>query len=230
MRRVRTLRWVARGLAATALVVGLAIGWRWGSGNFGTVVRGEVYRSAQLGGDALSRTIRAHEIRTVLNLRGPNPDQDWYRAERSAAVDAGATLIDIPLASDHWLTTDQARTIVETLDTCDRPLLIHCQFGAERTGLVASIVELLRPGGSTRGASSQFSPYFLFLPIRDGAVMIGHLRQYEGWLDRRGLEHSPERFRRWLAEDYEPGTPNRSQWPYDPYPLRVVTRPGPARG
>ena len=28
------------------------------------------------------------------------------------------------------------------------------------------------------------------------------------------------------TEGFQPGVPNREQWPYDPYPLVVVTRPG----
>lgn len=131
----------------------------------------------------------------------------------------------MPLASDYWLTTDQALGLVDLLDTAERPILIHCQFGAERTGLVSSLVKLMSPDGSVAEAKSQFSPYFLFWPTSDGLVMLGHVRQYEAWLAGHGRVHDPDHFRAWIADFYQPGTPNRSQWPYDPYPLRVVTRP-----
>ena len=219
------VRRAIRTVAGLALATAAIAGWRWGTGNVGVVEPGEIYRSAQLDGDTLGRLIRAKGIRTVLNLRGPNPETAWYRAERAATIEAGATLIDIPMASDYWMTRDQAKTVIETLDSCERPVLIHCQFGAERTGLVAVIAELIRPGGSLAEARAELSPYYLFLPIQDGVVVRGHLRQYERWLGLSGREHSAATFRRWIAEWYVPGTPNRSQWPYDPYPLRVVTRP-----
>ena len=27
----------------------------------------------------------------------------------------------------------------------------------------------------------------------------------------------------WVDEGFQPGLPNREQWPYDPYPLVVIT-------
>lgn len=208
------------------LAISALVGWRWMTGNLGVVEPARIYRSRQLDAGTLTRVIRDKGIRTVLNLRGPNPSADWYPAERLATIGAGATLVDVPLASDYWLTREQARGLVELLDSAERPLLVHCQFGAERTGLVSMMAVLLRPGGTLEEARSQFSPYFLFLPTEDGLVMLGHLRQYERWLGREGVEHSADAFRRWIGDHYRPGTPNRSQWPYDPYPLRVVTRPG----
>ena len=199
--------------------------WRWATGNFGVVEPGRVYRSAQLSAATLSRMIEHHQIRTVLNLRGPNPETRWYPDERSAVLEAGATYVDIPLASDYWLTPEQARTLLETLDAFDRPLLIHCQMGAERTGLVSAMVTLLREGSTLTEAERQFSPYYLFLPTEDGRIMRGHLRRYEGWLSAARLSHTPGRFRRWLLTAYRPGVPNRSLWPFDPYPFRVVYRP-----
>src|SRR5437762_3078140 len=46
--------------------------------NFHTVLPGRVYRCAQPSGPDLEKYIRAHGIRTVLNLRGCCSDHDWY--------------------------------------------------------------------------------------------------------------------------------------------------------
>jgi protein tyrosine phosphatase (PTP) superfamily phosphohydrolase (DUF442 family) len=224
MRRARWRR-VARPVAAVLLAALAIVGWRWGTGNFGVVEPGRIYRSAQLGPGALAQILRDRRIKTVLNLRGSNPDQAWYRAERAATLAAGATQVDVPMSSDQWLARDQARTLLEVLDSGAYPLLIHCEWGAERTGLVAAIATLLRPGASLADARAQFSPYFLFLPIRDGRVMAGHLDAYEAWLRQNRVAHTPGRFRLWLAQDYRPGSPSREYWPYNPYPLVVVSRP-----
>lgn len=208
------------------MAVGLPVAYRRSTGNFGAVEPGRIYRSAQLDPGGLRRIIREHGIKTVLNLRGPNPDQAWYQGEVEAATDAGATLIDLPMSSDQWLSREQARTLLDVLDHCEQPVLFHCEFGAERTGLVAAIVELLEPGRTLEDARSQFSIRYLFLPIRDGLVMRGHLDRYESWLRQQGINHSPERFRHWIAGSYRPGTPSREYWPCNPYPCKVVTTPG----
>lgn len=226
-RRTRYRRLFVRLTLAACLVPLGILGVRWAGGNQGTLVSGEVYRAGQLTGGGLKRAISRHRIKTVLNLRGSNPDQPWYRAERAASLDGDAILVDIAMASDLWLSRAQARMLVDVVETCERPLLIHCQWGAERTGLVAAIIELLRPGGSLESAYDVFSPYYLYLPISDGLVMRAHVDRYADWLAELGIGHTPELFRRWFLEDYVPETPSREQWPYDPYPLAMITRPTP---
>jgi protein tyrosine phosphatase (PTP) superfamily phosphohydrolase (DUF442 family) len=203
----------------------LFLGARLWENNSGTVVPGRIYRSAQMPASDLARAIRGQHIRTVLNLRGPNPQQTWYRSEREATLAAGASHVDFQMASNLWLSRAQAKTLLDVLDRCDYPILVHCQWGAERTGLVSAVTELLRPGGSLASARRQFSAYYLYVPAGDGVVMEGHLDRYERWLHSQRLEHSPARFRHWLADVYQPGHPSRDDWPFDPYPLVIVSRP-----
>ena len=203
-------------------------GWagaRLASGNFGVVQPGQVYRSGQMGPGALARAIGRHRIRTVLNLRGPNPDAGWYRAERAAVLDQGATLIDVSLSSCVWMSRVQAATLVKVLETAERPILIHCQWGSERTGMVSAFAELLRPGGTLADADAQFRLHYLYVPFGDGVVTRRQLASYESWLADRGLPHSPDRFRSWITDGFRPGKPSREDWPYDPYPLVVITPP-----
>jgi protein tyrosine phosphatase (PTP) superfamily phosphohydrolase (DUF442 family) len=195
--------------------------------NFAEVDHGRFYRSAQMPAEALGRVVRAHGIRTVLNLRGSNPASPWYRAERAATLAAGATLVDVHMASDMWLSRAEARTLLDILDTCEYPVLVHCQWGAERTGLVSAISRLLRPDSTLGDARGQFSLYYLYVKAGDGAVMERHLDQYEHWLKTQGANHSPARFRRWLASLYIPGHPNRGEWPFDPYPSVIISHPTP---
>jgi hypothetical protein len=93
---------------------------------------------------------------------------------------------------------------------------------------VAAIAELLRPGGSTAAARRQFSAWYLYLPVKDGLTMRGHVELYEAWLARAGRAHTPQVFREWVAREYRPGYPSREDWPFDPYPLVVISRPASA--
>ena len=225
--RWRARRWVRGGFVA-ALVVGGLIGWKFGlSENFATVRPGILYRSGQMGAGSLAKAIDQHRIKTVLNLRGSHPESAWYRSERSVTLAAGATQVDMPMSSCEWMSRAQARALLGVLDSVERPLLIHCFHGSERTGLASAFVELLRPGSTLADADHQFSVSYLYLGIGDGVVTHQQLVAYETWLKENHLDHTPDQFRRWIKTGYTPGKPSREQWEYDPYPLVVTTRPVP---
>jgi protein tyrosine phosphatase (PTP) superfamily phosphohydrolase (DUF442 family) len=221
----RLIRWSARCIAAGVLAGLIFVGWDLATFNFGEVQHSRIYRSAQMPSSALSRTVYDYKIKTVLNLRGSNKDR-WYADERAATLEAGATQIDIAMSSCIWMSRAQLRAVINTLDTAEYPLLIHCQWGAERTGLVSAFAELLRPDSTLEDARSQLSARYLFFRINDGKIMAEHLDQYEQWLAEHGWRHDPGHFRRWVDDGFRPQIPNREQWPRDPYPLVVVTRPG----
>lgn len=219
-------RRLVRVLGLVLVSLSLFVFWRWVSGNLGEVVPNRVYRSAQLGPTALARLIRTRGIKTVLNLRGRNPNASWYRRERETALASQATQIDFSMASDLRLTRAQARTLLDVLNQCEYPIVIHCEWGAERTGLVSAIVALSSAEGSIEKARSQFSPYYLFLPTAHGRTMRSLVDSYQSWLEIRRLDHSADTFRRWIRDDYRPNGPSREDWRYNPYPLAEIERPG----
>jgi protein tyrosine phosphatase (PTP) superfamily phosphohydrolase (DUF442 family) len=227
--RLRTRLRIALAVVATALVIPFGyVTWDVGvAHNFGAIEPGRIYRSGQMPAADLTRTLHDHRIKTVLNLRGVNPRQPWYRAEREATNAAGATQVDISLSSSEWMSREQLRTLLRVIDSCDYPLLIHCQWGSERTGLVSAFVTLLRSGATLEDARAQLSLAYLYVRVGDGKVMAEHLDQYESWLREHGCPHSAATFRQWANEGFQPGNPSREQWPYDPYPL-VITRPASA--
>lgn len=221
----KKLRWSIRILVALIAIPCAFVATRWTTGNYGTVIPRRIFRSAQPTAQLLKTAIKRDGIKTVLNLRGANPDQSWYAQERSATLEADATQIDFPMSSDQWLSHDQIRTLLDILDTCEYPILIHCEWGAERTGLISAICTLLKEGATLDEGKREFSIYYMFLPIKDGLVMRGHLDRYERWLKDQGENHSPTRLREWLTRSYEPGSPSREHWPCNPYPLKIVTKP-----
>jgi protein tyrosine phosphatase (PTP) superfamily phosphohydrolase (DUF442 family) len=174
---------------------------------------------------ALAQQLRERRIKSVLNLRGPNPSEPWYRDELATSREAGVTQVDLAMSSCLWMSRAQLRMLVYALDTAEYPLLIHCAWGSERTGLVSAFAELLRPGSTIDDARAQFSISHLFVRVNDGKVMAEHLDQYVSWLRLNHLVHDPANFRRWVDEGFEPGQPSREDWPYDPYPLVVFTWP-----
>jgi protein tyrosine phosphatase (PTP) superfamily phosphohydrolase (DUF442 family) len=97
-----------------------------------------VWRSPQVGEDRLARRIEHNGIRTVVCLRGGE----------GAAVSERATL-GTKIAFRHVLISARHAPPPEALlelwdiaDRAERPLLVHCRAGADRTGLACAIVVL----------------------------------------------------------------------------------------
>ena len=162
-------------LALVLAVAGVCGGWAaWlrMSGNLHEVDAG-VYRSAQPDPMQVSAFVRERHVKTVLNLRGDHAGDGWYDAEASAVIAGGARLVSIRLSADHEPDGATLTTLVETLRTADRPMLIHCNGGADRAGLAAAVYELAVAHRPAAVAAQQLSfryGHFPWLTSRTGAM------------------------------------------------------------
>lgn len=156
----RTASWLKRFGATIGLLAALALGWAGYlrlSGNFHAVEDGIVYRSGQLSGAQFANRIHDNGIRTVINLRGNNTGRSWYDDEMRASAAAGAEHIDFPISAGKELTDDQVSALAALLTGSPRPILIHCEAGADRTGLASALFELLVAKRPAETASAQLS-------------------------------------------------------------------------
>ena len=135
----RRALWAATGLSMPVLMLASYLAWLQVSGNFAPVVEGAVYRSNQPTPERLADNQASYGIKTVLNLRGAAPDEDWYAEEKRATEALGMTLVDVPLSSTRELSDQELRQLAEVLRTADKPILIHCRSGSNRTGLASAI-------------------------------------------------------------------------------------------
>src|SRR5262249_23024344 len=122
--------------------------------NFGRVAPG-VFRSAQPWRWVLRRRGRRYGIRTVLHLRGHNPPAPWYRRQRGVTGRFGVRQVDLPLDSAAPPAPAELRALIALLDGCERPLLLHCQSGIDRSGVAAVVCALLAEGGTPGQARGQ---------------------------------------------------------------------------
>ena len=173
--------------------------------NTHTVVPGKVYRSAQLGPDALARLIDDEGIRTVVNLRGTGPGVGWYDAEARTTRDRGVSQEDVSLSAKRLPAPGEVRRLVEVLDRTAYPILLHCQQGADRTGLAATAALLLHTDASLDRARRQLWPRYGHVNAGRTAVIDRFFDYYEAWLAATGQAHTPDRFRHWATREYCPG-------------------------
>lgn len=153
MTGVRTDRAIALSVAIVALVVLSLGGWvmylQW-SGNFHVVEPGLVYRSNTLGSQQLETVIATYGIKTIVNLRGRSPKEQWCREEVRRAQLSGVTLVDIPMSDSVEPDGGTLDTLLTALKSANRPILIHCKAGADRTGLASALFELFFAGRARR--------------------------------------------------------------------------------
>lgn len=109
-----------------------------------------VFRSPQPGEDQLFRRIAAHGIRTVACLRG---DGEPSQASARATVASGATFVNVPMSATRQPRPETLLQLWHLAATAERPLLLHCRAGVDRTGLAAALVVLHDTGdlGLARG-------------------------------------------------------------------------------
>lgn len=132
-------------------------------GNEHEVDPGHLYRSGQLSGTQLHDYAAEHGIKAVLNLRGPNPGKPWYDEEIRASQADHLVHIDYAISARRDLTPAQMDDLVKILHDAPKPLLVHCNAGADRTGLVSALYELDR-GQDARQASEQLSVLYGHFP------------------------------------------------------------------
>jgi protein tyrosine phosphatase (PTP) superfamily phosphohydrolase (DUF442 family) len=198
----RPSRRVCLQLIVAAFFVTVAADYVWKAlDNFHEVLPGQLYRSGQLSAAHLQAYAGRTGICTIINLRGPNPDEGWYREEIAAAQSGGLVHIDLPIDS-LFPTKDEIRDLVDVLETCPKPVLIHCQSGIDRTGIASALACLLLDDSSSpERALDQLSWQFGCLPGRKSReAKRDFLLAYEAWLRGRQQVHSRGRFQTWLQE------------------------------
>lgn len=169
---LRSILLIASLSCAAILAVGATyLGLQYLGGNFHTVVAGELYRSGQPTPGRLRHYVQETGIRTVINLRGRNAGTAWYDAEIAESARLGVTHIDFAMSASRQLTGLQADALVQLLRNAEKPILIHCEGGADRSGLAAALYLAAISKTSEAQAEDQMS-------LRFGHFSLPFLRSY----------------------------------------------------
>ncbi|MCT7374506.1 dual specificity protein phosphatase family protein [Chelativorans salis] len=129
-------------------------------GNFHTVIPGELYRSATPTPERLERYHDLHGIKTIVNLRGHDDDEPWFVSEVATARKLGIAHRDFPMSADRELTFERAAKLINLLKEAEKPILIHCKAGADRSGLISALYMFAVAGISRVRAGKQLSVFY----------------------------------------------------------------------
>ena len=165
-------------------------------GNLHQVTDG-VWRSAQPAPRHL-RAAAKRGIRRVINLRGEEL-YGGYWLEKETCARLGLDLVDLRLRSRAAPPRQDIAAMRALIEAIDRPTLIHCKSGSDRTGLFCALYLILRENVPVAEARHQLS------------LRYGHIRMTKtGILDHlfdQYLEYdarTPMPFVEWLDKIYDP--------------------------
>ena len=170
-------------LASTALVACSCTGFREGAPG--------AFRSPFAREEQLIRRIERHDIRTVVCLRGGRT----ARLSERATLATDAEFVMVPISAKRAPHPDALRALWRVASEAERPLLVHCRAGVDRTGLAMALV-VLHDTGDLAKAREQlaFVPYGHIAAFGTEA-MDQVLDRYEPYADRMT-------FPRWVDEVY----------------------------
>lgn len=134
------------------------------TGNFHTVVEHEAYRAGQPSASELESYVQRVGIRTVINLRGENTGSPWYDEEVGAARRLGLAHIDFRMSSRRQLSQAEAAKLIVLMRDAEKPILIHCAGGADRSGLAAALYVAAIARGGDDASEAQLSLAYGHIP------------------------------------------------------------------
>jgi tyrosine-protein phosphatase SIW14 len=125
-------------------------------------VSDEVYRSEQPTREGFAE-IRAEGIKTIVNLRSHHSD--------AALIEGlGLSLVEVPMNAANF-TGDDIVKALRAIQTAGKPVLVHCQYGSDRTGVVIAMYRIVFEGWTREEALAElrdggfgFHPYYTNIP------------------------------------------------------------------
>jgi protein tyrosine/serine phosphatase len=188
-RAAKVLRSIGIAVLAVVLTIGAYAGIMQLTGNFHPVIAATLYRSAQPSAAEIRRYHAVYGIRTIVNLRGEHDRASWYEAEATEAKRLGITLVNFEMSAGQQLTQDRAAKLVAILKHAEKPILIHCKGGADRSGLASALYLAAVAKQGEQAAESQISIRYghISLPFAPAYAMDLTFEALEPWL---GFPHS----------------------------------------
>jgi protein tyrosine/serine phosphatase len=159
----------------------------------------DVSRSAQPYLGFRRAFLRSTGARSIVNLRGENPDWRWWHKEKAAARSEGIGHVDIRMSSRLIPARVTLAQLFQAFETAPKPLLLKCSGGQDRTGLAAGLYLVHAKGW---GALAEAKSHLRFLPY------LHHPKARQVWMGYF-LDFAMENARgrpiaAWAREDYRP--------------------------
>lgn len=151
--------------------------------NLREVDPGRFYRAGQLDAEELREAIATLGLRTLINLRGYDQSSDWYAAETAVARAAGVAHHDVHLSARSLPRPREVARLLDLYRSAERPILVHCESGADRAGEASALYAIEYMGQSPEQALEMLTLRYRHLALARPAKreFIGRYRG-EAWV------------------------------------------------
>jgi protein tyrosine/serine phosphatase len=163
----------------------------------------DVWRSAQPAPHQV-RWLAKRGIKTIINLRGEQTFGTRWLQQQACARN-GVTLIDLALKSRAPPSRANLKAMKDVLERVDYPILVHCKSGADRAGLMSTIVRHVRDGVPISKAKEQLSWRYGHIRSADTGVLDAVFDRYLEDQAKTGIS-----FWEWVDTVYDPEQISRS--------------------
>jgi protein tyrosine/serine phosphatase len=137
-------------------------------------------------------------IKSVINLRGASK-WSYYLFEKEACEEHNMALYDHTLVARDLASPAQYLELLDLMARVEKPMLIHCKSGADRTGLAAALYLLDQEGRSLTEARAQLSIKYAHQRWSKTGILDHLLDTYEAYHAK-----DPIPVRDWLEHYYDP--------------------------
>lgn len=138
-------------------------------------------------------------IKSVINLRGPDV-YSYYLFEKEACAEYDMALYDLPLQARELLPAETYLELFRLMDKVEKPMLLHCKSGADRTGLAAAFYMIDYMGAPVEEAAKQLSIKYAHQHWSKAGILDHLIAAYA-----RHIETEPMPIRDWIRDHYDPG-------------------------
>jgi len=158
--------------------------------NFHKVDEG-LYRSAQITPWRLKKIIKKYNIKTIVNLR--TKDNYLYQVEQEICKNMGVEYIGISLSSRSANSTQNLHRLKETLlIDGNKPMLIHCKAGADRTGFASVFYHILKGKDPKEAVKKELRLKYAYLDFTSAGLVKEIFLSYDkdedfiSWYEKKG--------------------------------------------
>lgn len=155
-----------------------------------------VWRSNQPSAGRLALYKDRLGLKSIINLRGSSA-QGFYLFEAETCRDLDLTLHDVNFSARRAPNRVALLKAMDLFASVQKPVLIHCKSGADRTGLIAALYLMVVEQRPLAEAKRQLSFRYLHLTSTNTGILDHFLTLYEAEAGGRTI-------RDWIMETYDP--------------------------
>lgn len=158
---------------------------------------GGMFRCSQPNPFQFVRYRKQYGIKSVLNLRGPNP-YGSYPLEQEICQKLDIQMVDLPIYSRRSPRREEILALKTVFANLEYPALLHCKSGADRAGIGSALYRLLHLGHPIDAVLPELHLKYGHIKQSKTGVLDHFLHTYHARNNRDPID-----FLEWVQSEYD---------------------------